>query len=85
MDPFQSQFHDFEANEFLKSIYYIYIYMNFQISGKVVLIRREDIFLKVVRLDNDAKPYRQNILGPNFQEHLLLHLSTSEFCFLGPG
>ena len=50
----------------------IYIYVNFQISGKLILIRRGSIFPKVVRLENDAEPYRRNILGPNFQKRPLI-------------
>ena len=45
-DHFRAHFMIFEQTKILT-----FIYLNFQISGKLVLIRRETIFPKVVRLE----------------------------------
>ena len=75
MKPFQTKLHDFWTNnpethisEFPKS-------PNLKIpkSGNRSLFVGKAFFRKLFASKNDAERYRRNILGPNFQKHLLFH------------
>ena len=45
---------------------------------KLILIQREGNFLKLCASKNDAERYRQTIMGPNFQKHLVFQFKVHD-------
>ena len=59
-----------------------FIYLNFIFPENRSLFVGRPFFRKLFASKNDAEPYRRNLLGPNFQKHLLFHFRDLWFLIL---